>query len=466
MAAVYAGLLGALTIPALNFSASLLNWPPDITVQALLIVLVPAVALYHSVLSRVHNLAWSVYWTWSLVFLGLAAAYQLARGAFPWGGILHEGDISTAQRIVLLGHAAVITGFVAMRFRERGKSRNGASLRATGSPRLRAGVTTALLIHGAVGALFSILMGPAMFSGRQAFQSGLAANEGLPGFGSLYFLSNAGAIILPAMAILLRKKGLAIPVPALVLSALLSFLVTNPFIGSRFLTGSFLVALTAALVGPQSRRWMPAGVVLAFVTIFPTLDLLRGDGTGATEVAFTAPSETLTTFDYDAFEMLTREVSLHGELNTDISRADLAIAPFFRWIPVLSQGVQGHASGPAVATSTGMGYTNVSMPLWGEADLIGAGAGVLIAFTAVGLVLGRVQQATLFTALLEIPLAALLFIVLRGSLYEVLGYVLLAYAVALMFSLLARKDELERRDTPMLERPQSLELAPHGPRGV
>lgn len=438
--AIYAALLAILTLPALNFAASPINWPLHVTAQASLLVLIPAAALYHSVLARVHSFAWSVYWTWSLVFLGLAGAYQLAKGTFPWGGVLHEGDISTAQRIVLMGHAAAIAAFTAMRLRERTRQAPTASLDTANSPRLRTGIITALNVHTGIAALFAALMGPAMFSGRQTFQAGLAAHEGLPGFGTMYFLSNAGAIVLPPMAILLSKRGLSVPVPAMVLSVMFSFLVTNPMIGSRFLTGSFFVAVTAALIGPQARRWMPAGIILAFVTVFPTLDLLRGDGTGAREVAFTAPMETLTTFDYDAFEMLTREVSLHGELNTDISRTDLAVAPFLRWIPVLSQSVQGHASGPVVATSTGMGYTNVSMPLWGEADLIGAGVGVLTVFAALGFVLGRVRHATLFATLLDMPLAALLFIVLRGSLYEVLGYVLLAYALAALFSLLARRD--------------------------
>lgn len=440
LAIFYAGFLAVLTIPAINFAASPTGWPVDIILQACLLVLIPATALCHSVLSRNHNLAWSVYWTWSLVFLGLASAYQLTVGKFPWGGVMSEEDISTAQCVVLLGHAAAIGAFTVIRLLARTRKAEAKPIDLANSPRLALGVTVALLAHSAITLMFSAIMGTAMISGRSAFQAGLAANGVIPGFGSMYFLSNAGAIILPAMAILLRKKGLNVPMPALVLSIALSFVATNPLIGSRFLTGSFLVAVTAALISPHARRWMPAGIIVAFVTVFPTLDLLRGDGTGATEVAITDPSETLTTFDYDAFEMLTREVSLHGGLSTDISRADLAIAPFLRWVPILSDMVQGHASGPVVAASTGMGYTNVSMPLWAEADLLGAGLAVLVVFASIGFALGHAQRGTLFGALTEVPVAALLFIVLRGSLYEVLGYVLLALAVAMVFTRLHRKD--------------------------
>lgn len=440
LAIIYAGLLAVLTIPAINFTTSPISWPLHIIVQASLLVLIPAAALLHSVQSRIHNLAWSVYWTWSFVFLGLASAYQMMVGKFPWGGVLSEEDISTAQRLVILGHAAAIAAFATSKARARLHHAAPATIDLAASSRIASGMTAALLAHIVITALFAAAMGAAMVSGRSTFQAGLAANSGIPGFGSLYFLANAGAIILPAMAIMLRKRGLNIPVPILVLSAVVSFVATNPLIGSRFLTGSFLVAITAALISAQARRWMPAGIIIAFVTVFPTLDLLRGDGTGATEIAISAPSETLTTFDYDAFEMLTREVSMRGELNTDISRADLAIAPFLRWVPVLSDMVQGHASGPVVATSTGMGFTNVSMPLWAEAHLFGGAVVVLAVFAGIGYALGNGQRGTLFGTLTEIPVAALLFIVLRGSLYEVLGYVLLALGVAVVFAGLHRKD--------------------------
>lgn len=449
LAIVYSAGFVLLAHPALEaFSSSVFAWSDVTRVQGFLLILVPAAALFESVLSsKRHSLAWSIYWTWSLVFLGLAAAYQITANAFPWKGVLLEEDIITAQRVVLVAHATVLVTSLAAS-RRRTPDAPAAERVATDSPSLLKAVMTIIIGHALITTLFCGLVGPALFTGRLAFQSRLAGLEGVPGFGSMYFLSNAGAIVIPAMAILLRKTGLNLPGAAVFLSVAVSFLATNPLIGSRFLTGSFLVAVVAASVGPNARRWIPAGTIFAFVTVFPTLDLLRGDGTGATSIRFTPPSETLANFDYDSFEMLVREVSLDGNTPGGLpTTLDLLIAPFLRWVPVLSQSVKGDASGPVVAMSTDMTFTNVSMPLWGEAHLIGSWFGVVMFFLILGTMLHRTRIAAtssnggIFGMLVEMPLAALLFIVLRGSLYEVLGYVILA---AILAYLLARTAARER----------------------
>lgn len=427
----YALGLAALCIPALNFGATWIAWRAETVIQGSLLVAVPAVALFLCVTAKRFSLAWSVYWTWSLVFLGLGAAYQMQLGQFPWHGHLSESDIQTAQQIILSAHGVAIVAYFLAR---RRRNAHDSEWDFRNPHRVRGWMIFALLFHAAITAMFCVIVGPALFSGRADFQDVVVTSHGnIPGFGTMYFLANAGAMILPAMAVTLRKKGLDIPKSLILLSAAVSFVATNPLIGSRFLTGSFLVAIMAALFAPEARRWLPAGIVFAFVTVFPSLDLLRGNGTGSTALAFTPPSQTLVTFDYDAFEMLTRAVSLHGQFGNGITPMELLVAPFLRWVPFLSNGVQGHASGPFVATFTGMTYTNVSMPLWAEAFLIGSWVGLVVAFAALGFLLGHARQSGLFGALVDAPAAAVLFIVLRGSLYEVLGYLLLAVTLAWLF---------------------------------
>lgn len=431
-----------LAVPALDFSASSINYPDQIKIQAGVLIIIPCLALLHSVLSRRHSLAWSVYWMWSLVFLGLASSYQLVAGQFPWLGALREDDISAAQQLVILGHLVAIGAYAVISAR-REQDRPTSAVSLGDSPRLASSIMTAIWIHAGIATVFVVLMGPGMVSGRKAYQAQLLSYGGIPAFGTLYFLAVVGSIIIPAMAIYLRKSGLGISKGPIVMSVLVSFIATNPLVGSRFMTGSFLVAVSAALLSDRGRRWLPLGVIGAFVTVFPTLDLLRGDGTGASKVAFSPPAETLTTFDYDSFEMIVREVSLGGNLTGDVSRLDLIIAPFLRWVPILSQGVQGDASGPAVAAATGMGFTNVSMPLWAEADLFGSVVGVIIVFSVLGALLSRSGSTTLYGGLIETPVAAMLFIILRGSLYEVLGYILLALAVGGWLAAQYRKDQAE-----------------------
>ncbi|MBT2519635.1 hypothetical protein [Arthrobacter sp. ISL-28] len=77
--------------------------------------------------------------------------------------------------------------------------------------------------------------------------------EDILGFGSMYLISNAGAIIIPAMAIVLRKAGLDIPKLVIFLSVIVSFLATNPFIGSTEL-GYLLLAAALGLVFAKVKR--------------------------------------------------------------------------------------------------------------------------------------------------------------------------------------------------------------------
>lgn len=426
---VYAVLTAWLVIPALAALTDSGLWTGGEIFRTALLMLVPAVMLTLSVSSREHSIAWSVLWTWSFIFLGLAPAYQLSIGALPWGALLSEQLVAPVQWVVLTGYAAAIAAFGVATRATRRRAFNPRTSSDTGP--LRRAATGMIWVHTTVSVTFIVLMGAALFAGRSAFSLRLVELSTVPGAGTIYFLSTAGAIATPAVAITLRNMGVPIHGGLMALSVAASFIVTNPLIGSRFLTGSFLVAVTAALLTPTARRWLPAGIILLFVTIFPTLDLLRGDGTGATAVEITDPSTTLTSLDFDGFEMLYRAVSLNGETAHGLAgTADLLVAPLLRWVPILSDTVQGNATGPVVARSTGMGFTNVSMPLWGEAFHIGSWAGVVVVFAIVGVVLAATRRPrSLAGVLLEAPVAAVLFIVLRGSLYEVLGYMLAAMLI-------------------------------------
>jgi len=440
LATVYVALAACLVIPATIALVEAGYWTEAELSASVLLMVVPATMLTLSVTSRDHSLAWSIFWAWSLIFLGLAPAYQLSLGILPWGAVLSEVLVADTQRVVLLGYAVAIVVFIVASRYARRREFVPPDRVDIDSPLQRA-TTTMVCVHAAISGLFLALMGAAMISGRAAFSARLVEISEIPGMGTAYFVSSAGAIIVPAMAITIRKMGVPLS-PALVgLSVTVSFFVTNPLIGSRFLTGSFVVAVTAAFLTRTARRWLPAGVILLFVTVFPTLDLLRGDGTGATSIEVTDPSTTLTSLDFDAFEMLYRAVSLNGQAaHGSPGAGELLVAPLLRWVPILSDAVQGNATGPVVARSTGMGYTNVSMPLWGEAYFIASWFGVVVGFAILAVVMAATRRPrSLAGVLLEVPVAALLFIVLRGSLYEVLGYVLLAVLVAWWLSRVERR---------------------------
>ncbi|TFD81605.1 hypothetical protein E3T54_01410 [Cryobacterium sp. Sr8] len=441
---VYGILLLVTLVPAAAALATGAAWSPLVKVQALLISTGLAVAVYRAATAKSFSLSWSVFWLWTYLFMGLAQLYQLAFNTFPWNGQFTEDTILTAQLILILGCAVVYAtaGLVTRRNQASEYSSIGREKSRGHAPARRA-LVIVLASYCAISATFIALMGASLFQGRSVFQQQLLANVDIPGAGTLFFVSTAGAIVVPAVGIVCRRNGVDLPTFLLVFSAVLGFIVTNPLTGSRFFAGSFMVAMLAALLVRQPiLRLMPAGIGGVLITLFPSLDLLRGDGTGAARVGFVLPREALTTFDFDAFEMLLREVTVAGHIPAGLpTQVDLLVAPFARWIPVLSDLVHGNASGPVVAELTGMSYTNVSMPLWGEAHLVGGFLGVAIAFAALGVLLGTIRRPVVIPAadrasatrlMIDAPVAALLFIVLRGSLYEVLGYLLLTIALAVV----------------------------------
>lgn len=428
---------------AVTFGATRDGW---LICQAVITLVVTSVMLYRCVVSQTFNIAWTIFWTWAFIFMALAPAFQLAASRFPWKGTFAAGTVATAQQVVLAGLAAAAIGyFAARRLPWRPEPTTSGRGPRWWQPGIGVAMTAMLWAQVVTGLLFAALMGSGLTTGRVAFRETLLRVADLPGGGSLYFLAEAGAIAIPAAGIALYRSGIKVSGKLLVAAVVAGAIVTNPLIGSRFLTGSFVVAVVAAyLINSKWLRWLPASTVLVFVTVFPTLDLMRGDGTGSTSVGASLPSATLLNFDFDAFEMLLREVSVQSIPAGMPDRLDLFIAPFLRWIPVLSNLVQGHASGPVVAKLTGMNYTNVSMPLWGEAHLVGGFLGVFAAFILMGVLLAWAgprfpgTTATLSGRAMAAPVGALLFMVLRGSLYEVLGFLLLAVAVGVVVTAAAR----------------------------
>lgn len=403
-------------------------------------IVTTGIGVFLSARARNYSLAQNVFWVWSFLFMGLASAYQSSALSFPWRGEFTEASLSAAYGVVLVGCAAAAFGSWAV-----GRARRAHAIGAIGfepTPRghraLRNSAMSLLGLYILCAALYIAITGPGLFGGKAALQEQLVANSAIAGSGTLFFVSTAGAMLFPALAIVLRRNGVRVPIWLIAGATLLAAIVTNPLTGSRFLTGTFLFSVAGALlVRTVWQRLLPAGIAVVLVTIFPTLDILRGDGTESPAVSALLPSQSLIGFDFDAFEMLARAISVSAEIGESTpGPLLLLIAPLVRWVPGLSNFVQGNATGPAVAELTGMTYTNVSMPLWGEGFVVGGVLGVVIYFLLLGALIGcmsvvrrRVVRMAPTSQVIDPTAAALLFIVLRGSLYEVLGYLLLAVTV-------------------------------------
>lgn len=414
----------------------------------------PLAMLVMAVAAKRFQVTKAIYWAWSLVFLGLAPAIQISRQSFPWKAVLQTSVIEDSQSLVLTGHVAF--ALVAWGIGRRTVSTSDENMDGADAERHDQFVSTIQakqarvlsylgLAYFVSSVLFVALMGGALFNARAVFRSRVLEIAALPLGGFLYFAVTAGAIVIPGALLACRRHGVRVPVWLVVASWSVAAVVTNPLVGSRFLTGSFLVATAVALLYRSSLlRLVPIGSVVLLIVVFPTLDVLRGDSTGAQAVQVLSIENSLLDYDFDAFEMGAREVSMNSSVRDTLpTPAHMLIAPFARWVPILSRPYIGDAGGQVVASATGMQYTNVSMPLWAEGHLIAGTAGTVLTLGALGAWVGLAGRGgrTRFSVPQVAALpgsTALLFIVLRGSIYEVLGYLALA---VIIYTLLARLDQ-------------------------
>jgi hypothetical protein len=430
-------------------------WSPLVQITVIVNLYLFALWLCVAVRRRTLNLPECIVWCWSFVFMGMAPAYQLATGHFPWKGRFSPAEIAYAEVVLLLG---AIGALLAMSLKRRSMTRrsarpartvpepaggNGGRAAHSRSQRSLSGLVRPLNLVAVCyilsGTVFILLMGRSLYQERSIFRDRVLDIANLPFGGTLYFVATAGAICVPSALVAAKVAGVPLRILPVIAAVAVGAVATNPLLGSRFLTGSFLVALLAALWAKrQLLRFVPALSVLLLVVLFPTVDVLRGDGTGSREIKLASPEQSLLTPSFDAFEMLVRAVNLSArQMDALPSRVDLAVAPVLKWVPILSRPYIGVASGDAVAKVTDMRYTNVSMPLWGEGHLLGGVAGSVIVLGALGYLVAafgasRGYEGPLAGAITAPACAALLFIVLRGSLYEVWGYMALVGLIYLV----------------------------------
>ena len=452
-----------------SFSNGGNDWSGGLRAFVILNAVVSGSAFAFSAAMRPLTLSWSVFWMWTYVFLGLVPLYQLATPDFPWHGQFTEHQVFIALLVILAGCIAASTGFVVASTLKRKYASKVNTAQVTVKPsfsRAKCTILAVLIGYFLVATLFIGLTRERLFQGRESFWERIGENSPIPGAGTLLFLAFAGSMVLPAVAIMCRKNGVAVPIPLIAITVVLGFVITNPFLGYRLYTGIFLVATVGALlVRTRLARLLPAGIMLGLILIFPSLDILRADGTGATRLELSFPGTSLLLHDFDAFEMLLRAVHFNGAfVDGSPDALGLFLAPLLRFVPYFSDFVYGFSSGSVVAEGTGMSWTNVSMPLWGEGYVVAGFAGVVFYMAALGFLLGAIRQpfdsgrtaAAPTSLLIDSAVAALLVIVLRGSLYSILGYVYFAIAVALVLYFVnspagrsrPRRDILARSDHP------------------
>jgi hypothetical protein len=370
------------------------------------------------------------FWLFVYVWLGIAPMVQAHTG-FPWSGVYSVGDIGSAMVVVLLGLVAFDVG-------TRIPSHPGFLARGLFSRRV---VTGRALILGVLAVLVSCYLVVRLGGVRTFLASRYDVYQSIRFFAGSEFLDRlqllASLLVVPPFVaayllwwLWLRRGSQLAPqariglLVVLTSTVLVNLLVSNPVNSARYWVGT--IALSLVFVTLRWRAGWSFGfwVVLlaaALLVVFPYADAFRNT-VDVRNLAAAAGEPIASGGDYDAFQQLMNGRTYVDEHGYTFGRQLLGALTF--WIPRQLWSGKPKPTGAFVAESVGYDFTNLSMPLWGEAYVDGGLLLVVLAFAGYGFVTQRLEGEFLRRGLdderilsLLVPLlAAYQIILLRGAL--------------------------------------------------
>ncbi len=330
-----------------------------------------------------------IVWLFTYVFLGLAPLAQMRSGRYP--GTTPDLDTSlnaAAMGVVWLGAAAFALG-LALKPPSTTVTRTVPEM---SNHRLLAFSALALLISAyyasriGVGALFST-------------RAERVTAENLVWSNSTVLAMVKAAATLPlvvAFSGLMRLRrqrrsaGLRGPLllPGLVLLAMV--VAVSPVSSPRYLFGTAALAVVVALGGaatPQRARWLALLLAAGLVLVFPYADLTRRPGTTQVEQG---PAQSLSSSDFDAFDMVNNTLAYVSEEGTTNGRQALGAVLF--WVPRAVWADKPRDTGILLADFRDYAVSNLSSPFWAELFIDGGWMLVFVGMLGLGLAVRRLDR--------------------------------------------------------------------------
>lgn len=228
------------------------------------------------------------------------------------------------------------------------------------------------------------------------------------------------------------------------LCVMLNIIVNNPISNSRYWAGTVLIALLVSLVSFERAaafRWLGATLVFAAIVVFPYSDAFRFADSSRTALQQRSGvrDELRLKGDYDAFQQIVNMRVYTEHEGLAYGRQLLGSVAF--WVPRSVWPDKPQDSGVLIGEYQNYANTNLSFPLWAEGYLnLGiVGLVALLVLTGVasrrfdGAWVGDPRSLSLSTALVPF-LAAYQVILLRGSLLQATGRVVVLVALAVAAS--------------------------------
>lgn len=423
-----------------------------------------AVALYASV--KLALLLWQgdirpvagVFWIFVYTGMGLAPLAQLATGRSTALAIqVGDRELTMASLLTLLGCVCFDVAYH-LKLRRRGGA----------SPQLRfrtlrsMDVLRIFSVAAVVAALVYIIQVGGLsvfFLSRQ--ETSQALDEISPDSGQALraIISAAGSVgCLTALIFYLhvwRTRDVALAaVDGLLLAALavMNIVINNPVSNSRYWTLAVVFGLLLPLIRGRKGLFNAAvaGGVIASIVIFPLSDITRrAAGTGA-PLSSESVWITIATKDYDQFTMLANTLAYTADHG--LSWGMQALGPVLFWVPRVIWPDKPLDTGVEVGQWMNSINVNLSAPLWAEAWINFGLPGLILVFAALGLLARRLDSGFRAEILskgsvgyLGISIfAGYLFILLRGSLLQSMGrLMILVLSVLILTAVTNRRERLQ-----------------------
>jgi hypothetical protein len=315
-------------------------------------------------------------WTFTYVFLGLAALVQFQTATFPTSAPWFDTAFhDNAEVAVLVGSAAAMLGIRL----------------AAGRPATRALLRTPMVherrvhllatISLPVNLYYLVQIGPAtVLQSREEMWAAQIARW--PGTGPTALAVAVSTLPLLVVFIGLlgvnRQRADRGESPRYTLLVVVGSAVlysVNPISSPRYFSGTVILSMVAAL-GAYATPWRMRISAMAFLgglfLLFPLADAFRAKGRVDTEVA---PIESLSTGDFDSTIQISNSLDVLADTGITWGRQLLGV-PLF-WVPRESWPEKPVSTGTYIADHMGYSFTNISSPLIAEL-LINGGWPLLI----------------------------------------------------------------------------------------
>ena len=396
-----------------------------------------------------------VFWIFVYTCMGIAPLAQLTTGrSTPLAIQVDDEMLTMASLLTLLG---LVCFDVAYHSRLRRPSANVPRVRyrELRSIRVLRMFSLAALASGLV--YIIQVKGPAVFFlSRQEAGEALDAINPDSGDALRAIISGAGSVtnlcaLIFYMHVVRTRKHSMVFLDVILMAALVAMnvIVNNPISNSRYWTLAVLFGLVMPLIRGRKALFNVAILAGTFasILIFPLSDISRRAAGTGTPLQVDSVWTMIATKDYDQFTMLANTLGYTADYG--FSWGMQAIGPLFFWVPRVFWPQKPYDTGVEVGIWMNSANLNLSAPLWAEAWINFGLLGLVLVFVGLGVLAHRLDTGFRADVLglgsvgyLGISIfAGYLFILLRGSLLQSMGRLMILVISILILTTVANRRE-------------------------